>query len=101
MTHSIQALFSVDDALFVAMVVKTRRLLLKQFPKAEFHMIVWDQTPPDRVLNELRNRGISLHLIRDVLPNWSEARFKIAEVDGHPNALAYRIISQYVMQHII
>jgi hypothetical protein len=83
------------------MVSHSRELLTQKFPKAEFHMIIWDQVPGDHVLNELRNHGIKTHLIKDVLPLRWERRFQIAEVDGHPNALAYRIVSQYVMQHII
>jgi len=99
-TRLIQGFFKVDDALFVAMVIKSRKLLLERFPNAEFHMIVWDQAPNEQVLSTLRNQGIKVHLIKDVLPSWWKRQYLI-EHDGHPSALAYRTVSQYVVQQII
>ena len=83
------------------MVSKSRELLIKKFPKTEFHMIIWDQAPGDRVLSNLRNQGVKIHLIGDILPHWWEPKYRISEYDGHPSPLAYRIVSQYVTQHII
>lgn len=94
-----------DQYLFIAIICKSKQLLVKKYPKAEFHMIVWDWTEGrDKwVFDELQRKGIYIHNINDILPDKNKLNlvYKISEADKHPNAFAQKIIAQYILNHVI
>ncbi len=96
-----------DKDLFVAMVSQSRQLLLEQHPMAEFHMIVWPtitHIDTDKyVFDKLISKDINIHFIEDILPGIhnSYKTYSISELDRHPNALAHRMVAQYILNHII
>ena len=47
--------------------------------------------------------GTSLHLVEDILPGYNTDRspYILSSADHHPNALADRLLAQYVLNKIV
>jgi hypothetical protein len=47
--------------------------------------------------------GIPLDLVEDILPGYNidRGKFQLTSVDTHPNALANRLLAQYVLGKVI
>jgi hypothetical protein len=97
-----------DVALFAGIIDKARTLLGSSYPGLEFHVLYWDREG-DRlsqaVLQELTGKGIRVHLVSRMLPGCkgipeASATYTIP-MDGHPNALAHRLVAQYVVSKIL
>ncbi len=98
-----------DVRLYIAVIEASRQKLKEQYPEIAFHMIIWDFDHPDpsRVAlyqmwhEELSRRGFHLHFISKILPGYveNEERYTIIG-DGHPTALAQRLIAEYVKREI-
>ena len=90
--------------LFVAIVDQARSVFEREYPGSEFHVIFWPNS--DWVVPESLERmdalGLSVHLISDVIPDYSaeDVRYRIP-MDPHPNALAYSLVADYVIQEIL
>ncbi|MGH6919018.1 MAG: hypothetical protein ACREJ0_15095, partial [Geminicoccaceae bacterium] len=100
--------YSRDELeLYFAIVSETRRTALADYPNAEFHVLWWDEADVDNkaVSDGLRQRGIAVHLMSDILPNYRadelNETYRIHERDPHPNALANELIAQYVVEEIL
>ena len=52
---------------------------------------------------ELAKKGVRVHHIKEVLPDYDEQsqRYIISEHDPHPNALANEAVAKYVVDKII
>jgi hypothetical protein len=93
--------------LFLEIIDEARRVALTNYPAAEFHVLLWDEDNADnRAISEgLRQRGITAHLMSDILPNYRpddlNKVYRIHERDPHPNALANELIAQYVVEEIL
>ncbi len=99
--------------LFIRMIEKSKNIIATRYPGVEFHIIWWGYEDKS-VLEELAEKGIRVHLIRNILPitynyegneisevKWFK-RFKyLIPLDRHPKPLTYRIIAEYVKQNII
>jgi hypothetical protein len=88
------------------MIIESRELLRARSPHIALHVIVWgDQSlnADKKFFDDLREAGITVHHIPDILPNYSKQRmpYVLDKKDQHPNALAHRLIAEYVTQHII
>ncbi len=96
-------LSKADKDLFVAMVSKSRKLLLEQYPALECHMIVWGSRADESLFEKLKREDISIHYIDDILPGLANAQldYRISRHDIHPNSLSYRLMAQYVVANII
>ena len=98
-----------DEAieLFIAIVEAAKNEFTGRFPGSDFHVIFWDYKPnhrdSKRILEELSRRGIEIHLISNILPNFKRQKeqYEISPYDLHPNALAQEIIAQYVVDFIL
>jgi hypothetical protein len=92
---------------YLAIVDEARKLSQSQYPSAEFHVILWDKDDVDNraIRDGLRQRGINVHLISDILPNYEvddvNEMYVIHERDFHPNALANEIIARYLIDEIL
>jgi hypothetical protein len=95
-----------DAKLFLEIVDASRKKFTDIYPGSDFHVILWDKSPNDKYNNivqeGLRNKGINLHLISKILPNFSdrESTYEIP-YDKHPNTLAHTYIAQYVVETIL
>jgi hypothetical protein len=98
-----------DIRLYFAVVHRSQELLAKQYPGIQFHVILWpNQTvQPTSTYKKLRDgfrqMGFSLHLVEDILPGYTadRSKFILSSADHHPNALADRLIAQYIVRDIL
>jgi hypothetical protein len=93
--------------LFLEIVDASRKKVTSLYPESAFHIILWDEDPNDKYYNMvqegLRKKGINLHFISNILPNFSDQKstYKIGPYERHPNALAHMYIAQYVVGVIL
>lgn len=94
-----------DWELFAAVVDASRRLLTDRYPGVEFHVLLWNKPwkHAPEYWETLQRRGIRVHFISDVLPNYPEDRdlYGIGPHDGHPNPSANAYIADYVAAEIL
>jgi hypothetical protein len=97
-----------DMYLYLEVVDAARRDFLNRYPGATFHVIIWDfdsDEPQYMALEEgLRKRGMELHRVSRILPDFDEysPKYRIdPKYDVHPNPLAYEIIAKYVAKKIL
>lgn len=99
-----------DIRLYLAVVRRSQELLVAQFPEIQFHVILWlNQDAPEQryVYEKIRDgflrMGYPVHLVENILPGYSADRspYILSSVDHHPNALADRLIAQYVVSEIV
>ena len=95
-----------EIALFVGILGKAAKTFEERFPDSEFHVIVWDVEPSRHlaeVIDALKQRGIRVHLISDIITGIVQQRedYRIHQHDGHPNKLAHDRIAEYVSRHIV
>ena len=96
-----------DIDLYLAIIAEAQRVVRADFPHAEFHVLWWDE---DDINNEaikggLKEKGINVHLMSDILPNYKvdalNLAYRLHERDAHPNALANELIAKYVVSQIL
>jgi hypothetical protein len=97
-----------DVRLLLALVRRSRDLLVAQYPGIEFHVILWRNLEYEEKTYEELQRGfaemkIPVHLIPDILPDYkvNPGRYWLHPEDKHPNALADRLIADYVVTGIV
>jgi hypothetical protein len=99
-----------DVRRFVEIMDASRKKLAEQYPRINFHVILWpenssDDTPGtfEAMRAGLIARGFKVHLITDILPDRMDhaSRYILSRYDAHPNALAHAKIAEYVVKHII
>jgi hypothetical protein len=96
-----------DIELFVGIVDTARKELRSKYPKATFHVILWDVLGGGATLQGVRDRldrrSIDMYLISDILPNFGESRstYEISPYDAHPSPLAHRRIAEYLVKNIV
>lgn len=99
-----------DIRLYLAVVRRSQELLTAQYPGLQFHVILWpsQNVPQGRYAYEkmregFRQMGTSLHLVEDILPGYNTDRspYILSSADHHPNALADRLLAQYVLNKIV
>jgi hypothetical protein len=96
-----------DLELYAGVVVRARVLVHASFPCATFHVLFWDTNDDESnaILDRLSVLGLNLHHMSAILPNYDYAdggsTYKIHPLDGHPNALAYELMADYVVETIL
>ena len=90
--------------LFHGIVAASRDYVERRWPGAEFHVLLWNKPWKDdsEYWEGLERRGIRVHPISEILPNYPEDR-KLYGIpnDGHPNLLANEHIARYVVREIL
>ncbi len=98
-----------DVDLYLAVVGRSRDLLVKEYPGIEFHVILREQPAGDerafypKLLGGLRQLNMPVHLVEDILPAYrmNLTKYVIDASDFHPNALANRLLAEYVSINIL
>jgi hypothetical protein len=108
-------LTTLDDIhLSLAIVRKSRELLLEDYPGLEFHVIFWPtqftqcRALHREMLDGFRQLNMPVHRVEEILPGYDlevpdryQTRYVLAPSDWHPNALANRLLAQYVVTKIL
>ena len=93
--------------LYLGIINELRMEVLSDYPKAKFHVLLWDEDNADnRAIREgLRERGVTVHLMSEILPNYRaddlNQQYRLHERDMHPNAFAVELIAQYIVREIL
>jgi hypothetical protein len=96
-----------DMNLYLSIIEEAQRVARADYPSVEFHVLLWDEDNLDnRTIREgLRERGISVHLMSDILPNYEpddlNQEYRIHVRDPHPNALANELMAQYLVREVL
>jgi hypothetical protein len=96
-----------DIELYLRIIEEARRMARKEFPSVEFHVLWWDENNLDnrRIREGLRQRGITVHLMSDILPNYRtdalNMQYRLHRYDAHPNALANALIADYLVDEVL
>ena len=101
-----------DIRLYFAVVRRSQELLAAQYPGLHFDVILWpnagasnvgqQHSTYEKLRDGFRQMGIPLDLVEDILPRYNTDRekFQLSSSDTHPNALANRLLAQYVLSKI-
>ncbi len=97
-----------DLRLLLAIVRKSRDRLKAEYPDAEFQIILWrnfgyEQKTYDHLQAGFAEMKIPVHLVENILPgyNTDPKQYWLTRENAHPNALANRLIAQYVVSKIL
>ena len=97
-----------DVQLLVAIVGRSRDLLAAQYPGIEFHVILWrnfdkDQNVYGELQRDFARMNIPVHLVDDIIPDYNAnfEKYSLSPLDRHPNALADRMLANYVVTRIL
>lgn len=90
--------------LTIAIVATAREELQARYPDCQFHVIVWDLDTwkSRRVLSQLAERNMDVHLVSDILPEYAadDEHYCNSPADPHPNPEAHRLLADYIVREI-
>lgn len=98
-----------DTDLVLAIVQRSRDLLYAEYPGIRFHVILWRVEPGEQAIYEGLERGFAklnlpFHRVEDILPGYTlgakSLQYVLGPDDLHPNALANRLLANYVLMNI-
>lgn len=86
-----------DTVRYFGILETTRRLVETRYPGAEFLVVFWDG-PDDPLARELEARGFRVIRVSTILTDRDAhpEKYRLHELDGHPNALAMSMIAERV-----
>ncbi len=100
-----------DVDLMVAVVAASEQQLKAMYPGVAFHIILWDNTSPKKVKQQifdwlysgLQQAGFQVHLASQMLPGYPQkhADYELSPEDNHPTARAYQKMAAYIDQYIL
>lgn len=100
-----------DYQLYFGVVEAAKREFLARYPGSEFVVIYWDTRTPspesmamdERLLGGFASRGIRAVPVSRMLPGYpgQAPRYLLSTHDPHPNALAYRGLAEYLIDHVL
>ncbi len=98
-----------DVELFTAIIIKSKRELMKRYPDMEFHVLYWitrrglTRTIDELILDRFQKEGIVVHNVEKILPDFFEEglKYQISTNDPHPSFLANRMLADYVVKNIL
>lgn len=95
-----------DVNLLLAVVRTSRDQLVAEYSGLEFHVLLWPDETDEKTHKELedglRKLKITLHLVEDILPRYNEDKdMYLIPGDRHPNALANRLLSEYLTSKML
>jgi hypothetical protein len=103
---------SEDLRLWLGIVKKSRQLVSKKFPAADFQVLLWDSPVPqsggealyEQMIQGLKDANIPVHLVSSILPDYDRdpATYQLLPpYDYHPNGKAEDILAHYVVREIL
>jgi hypothetical protein len=95
-----------DIRLMIAIIDASKTILENSYPSCEFHVVFWNTQTDwmgEKILSGLKRKGIKVHLIIDILPDYykEKSKYVLHEFDTHPNQLANKIIAEYISSKIL
>jgi hypothetical protein len=102
-----------DARLCAAIIARARDIVEGRYPGCQFQIIHWDshyledadpgQRELSRILvDELRQKGIRVHLISEILPDpHDQRRHSLHALDSHPNAAANVMVADYIVRRLV
>jgi hypothetical protein len=91
-----------DKELFAGIILKAKQYTDRQFNHPEFHLLLWDWSDGGdaSLFDQLRKAGIQIHDAKSIFPgDPASPKFRISRWDTHPNALAYKLMAEFLMEH--
>jgi hypothetical protein len=90
-----------DFDLFIAMLQESQRLLEEHYHAPLIVILFWKGDHPETVYSRLMTAGIYTVDIHRIIPDVTKnsTKYSIAH-DGHPNALAHRMLAEYLVGHM-
>lgn len=86
-----------EEELSATILSEASRELERLYPGIRFHVFLWDGVP-DGVARRLKDRGVSVHTIRQIIPDYSDEKYLIAPpYEYHPKPVAYEKVADYVL----
>jgi hypothetical protein len=99
-----------DICLYLAMIGRTQELITTQYPGIQFRIILWpgqggsvaQRSTYEKIRDGFLRMGIPVDFVEDILPGYNTDRekFQLSSMDTHPNALANRLLAQYVVSKL-
>jgi hypothetical protein len=88
-----------DYVRYLGILETSRRLVETRHPGAEFWIVYWD-APDDPIVADLVARGFRVLRVSEILTDRAEFpdKYRLHELDGHPNALAMSKIAARVAE---
>lgn len=95
-----------DIDLFIGILAKSRDLLMSKY-NCRFYVLVWtwgneeDKDVP-YIRSELEKKNIRVIATKDIFTKFNDgsAKYYLHECDGHPSALAYKRVSDYLLDYV-
>ncbi len=86
-----------EEQLSATILTEARRELERLYPGIRFHVFLWDGVP-DGVARRLKEKGVSVHTIRQIIPDYSDEKYLIAPpFEYHPQPVAYEKVAEYFL----
>lgn len=99
-----------DIRLYLAMIRRTQELITTQYPDIQFRIVLWpgqagsaaQQSTYGKIRDGFLRMGIPVDFAEDILPGYNADRekFQLSTMDTHPNALANRLLAQYLVSKL-
>jgi hypothetical protein len=99
-----------DIRLYLAMVHRTQELVATRYPGTEFRIVLWpgqagsaaQQSTYGKIRDGFVRMGIPVDFVEDILPGYKAdpGKFQLSTMDTHPNALANRLLAQYLVSKL-
>jgi hypothetical protein len=95
-----------DVRLLLAIVAKSRDLLQAEYPGIQFRVLLWRFNYEEWIYQELKagfaKINVPVDLVESILPDYDAApnQYLLDPVDGHPNALADRLLAKYLVANV-
>jgi hypothetical protein len=86
-----------EEDLSAALIGEAARELQRLYPGLRFHVFTWDGTTAG-MLRRLSDRGLRVHTIRQLIPDYSDAYLIAPPIEAHPNPRAYEQLADYVLE---
>lgn len=86
-----------EEELSASILTEASRELASLYPGIRFHVLLWDGVP-DGVARRLKDKGVSVHTIRHIIPDYSDEKYLIAPpFEYHPTPAAYERVAEYLL----
>lgn len=86
-----------EEELSASILTEASRELASLYPGIRFHVFLWDGVS-DGVARRLKDKGVSVHTIRQIIPDYSDEKYLIAPpFEYHPTPAAYERVAEYVL----
>ena len=85
-----------EEDLAAAVLTEASRELQRLYPGIRFHVFTWDGVP-EGVIQRLKANGLSVHTIRQIIPDYTDAYLIAPPFEFHPTPAAYQKVADYLL----